>query len=166
MLRKSVPQNHSIGSELPFQPGHKHSPEAIERIKAAVNARWSNPEYREKQRQKHTGFKHTEKSKNKMSAAKIGKPQSEETKAKISKALKGRQLSREACLKLCYAQRARIFSENFETSLETRQKMSEIVSGTKWWNNGTENKHCRDWPGEGWVPGRFRKRKKEFLENA
>lgn len=107
---------------MTFQPGYKHSPEVLERIKAAVNARWSDPEYREKQRQKHTGFKHTEESKKKMSAAKIGIKKSAETRAKMSKAQKGKTVSREICIKLCYAQRNR--SKIKPVTDETREKQS------------------------------------------
>lgn len=42
-----------------------------------------------------------------------------------------------------------------EVSVETRQKQSEFHKGTKWWNNGLEEKMSRNSPGVGWAPGRL-----------
>ena len=37
---------------------------------------------------------------------------------------------------------------------ETRRKMSEVMIGKKWWNNGIKTKMSYECPGEGWVQGR------------
>jgi len=42
-----------------------------------------------------------------------------------------------------------------EISLETRRKQSEFHRGTKWWNNGFDEKMSRNSPGEGWDQGRL-----------
>ncbi len=36
---------------------------------------------------------------------------------------------------------------------ETKKLIGELNRGTRWWNNGKENKHTKECPGEGWVPG-------------
>lgn len=36
---------------------------------------------------------------------------------------------------------------------ETKSLLSELSLGTRWWNNGKENKQCKECPGEGWVLG-------------
>lgn len=44
-------------------------------------------------------------------------------------------------------------------SLESRQKMSEQrigrVAGCHWWNNGIEQKFCKECPGNNWIKGRL-----------
>lgn len=36
---------------------------------------------------------------------------------------------------------------------EVKDYIGKLSRGTKWWNNGKENKQCEKCPGEGWVPG-------------
>lgn len=38
---------------------------------------------------------------------------------------------------------------------EVKDFLGELSRGTKWWNNGKENKHCKECPGEGWIPGMY-----------
>jgi hypothetical protein len=52
---------------------------------------------------------------------------------------------------------------------EVRQRMSKSASvpkphkqGTKFWNNGVENRMCKECPGEGWVRGRMKYTKRPF----
>jgi hypothetical protein len=40
-------------------------------------------------------------------------------------------------------------------SEETKEKIKKIVLGKKWWNNGKENSHSKECPGNGWVLGRI-----------
>lgn len=38
---------------------------------------------------------------------------------------------------------------------EVKDFLGELSRGTKWWNNGKENRHCRECPGDEWVPGMY-----------
>jgi hypothetical protein len=38
---------------------------------------------------------------------------------------------------------------------EVKDFLGELSRGTKWWNNGKENRHCKECPGKGWVPGMY-----------
>ena len=38
---------------------------------------------------------------------------------------------------------------------EVKDFLGELSRGTKWWNNGKENRHCKECPGEWWVPGMY-----------
>ena len=42
-----------------------------------------------------------------------------------------------------------------EVSEETKQKLRERNKGKKWWNNGVEQRHSHECPGEGWKNGRL-----------
>ena len=106
--------------------GKKHKPHT-EEIKRKIS---------EANKGKNKGKRHTNETKNKMSASHIGqtswnkgKPHTEEEKRKISEGLKKKFLSE-----------------------EIRMKMSETMKGRHWYNNGKENKFCYECP-EGFVPG-------------
>lgn len=68
----------------------------------------------------------------KQKAARMGHICKDSTKQKISKANKGKKRSKEMC-----------------------EKMRQIVSGRRWWNNGIINKQSKECPGEGFVLGRI-----------
>lgn len=36
---------------------------------------------------------------------------------------------------------------------EVKKYLGDLSRGSKWWNNGKENRHCKECPGEGWVLG-------------
>ncbi len=76
------------------------------------------------------GFKHTEKSKRKMSQSRKGHKHSEETKRKMSEAQKGRVFTQETRAKMSKSATGR------KASLETRKKMSQTRKGRKSWNTG------------------------------
>ena len=38
---------------------------------------------------------------------------------------------------------------------EVKDFLGELSRGTKWWNNGKENRHCKECPGKGWVLGMY-----------
>lgn len=38
---------------------------------------------------------------------------------------------------------------------EVKKYLGDLSRGCKWWNNGKENRHCRECPGEGWVLGMY-----------
>jgi hypothetical protein len=44
---------------------------------------------------------------------------------------------------------------NKKHSQEIKDYIGELTKGTKWWNNGKENRHCKECPGEGWVAGMY-----------
>ena len=37
--------------------------------------------------------------------------------------------------------------------------------GASWWNDGFQNKCCKECPGDGWKKGRYKKKVVECLEN-
>jgi hypothetical protein len=62
----------------------------------------------------------------------VGRVLSEESKNKISLKNKGKKLSE-----------------------EHKQKIVKELKSRKWWNNGKEDKHCEECPGEEWIIGRL-----------
>lgn len=100
----------------------------------------------------------------------VGKTLSEETRAKISKARTGMKLSEEHCAKISAAfsganhpffgrhlseeHRAKISAAAKNRSEETRAKIAH--KGAHWFNNGTENRFCKECPGDEWQRGRLR----------
>lgn len=84
----------------------------------------------------YTGWKHSQKAKEKMRMAKLGttrQSHTEETKEKISKAKKGKKLSEESRRKLI---ESKLANGSLNHSEDTKQKMSEAKKGRVYWNNG------------------------------
>ena len=69
----------------------------------------------------------------------FGKKHSEETRTKISAAVSGANNP--------------LFGKHL--SEETRAKMRAAKKGAHWFNNGIENRFCRECPGDGWQRGRL-----------
>ena len=110
-------------------------------------------ETRKKMSEARKGKTHSEQSKRKVSDANRGRTQSEETRRKRSEALKGKTISEETKRKLSEANRGKTHSE--ETKQKIREKKMGKMKGTKWWNDGCGNtKFSKEYPGDGWIPGR------------
>lgn len=108
-------------------------------------------EHRAKISAARKGQKHSEDTREKISAA-LNRP---ETRAKMSAARKGKKFSEEHRKKMSESQKGRKLSDI------QKQKISKTVSivntGCHWWNNGIENKFCKESPGPGWTRGRIKK---------
>jgi hypothetical protein len=46
---------------------------------------------------------------------------------------------------------------NKKHTQEVKDYIGELTRGTKWWNNGKENRQCKKCPGEGWILGMYYK---------
>ena len=104
-------------------------------------------EHKKKIGEGNRGKQLTEETKHKMSLAKIGKRFSDEARRKMSAAKKGKHLSEEHKKKIGEASR--------NMSEETRNKLSAVTKGTRWFNNGKISKRAFECP-EGFTPGRLR----------
>ncbi len=62
---------------------------------------------------------------------------------------KGTKHSEEAKRKIGLAHKGK------EVGAETREKLRQANKGKKWWNNGIEQRHCHQCPGDGWKNGRL-----------
>lgn len=84
----------------------------------------------------------------------------EETRRKIRETSTGRLHSEETKRKISAANKGRIFSE------ETKKKMSASrkgkIVGSKWWNNGVEERFAKECP-VGFVKGRLTRKKNMLM---
>ena len=148
-------------------------PEVREKMRASIKAALSKPETRAKIRVSRTGKHLTEETKAKLSAVNKGKKLSAEARAKMSAALGGKnnpmfgkKHSAEARAKMSAAAKNRseewrekisASSKGRKLSAEWRAKIgakSRVAStGRHWFNDGVENKFCKECPGPGWNLG-------------
>ena len=91
------------------------------------------------------GKHHSLSSIQKMSEAKKGKPRSAETRNKLSTANKGEK----------NPMYGKHLSEEHKKQISAANKGNKNTLGTRWYNNGKENKLCYECP-EGFVPGRLK----------
>ena len=83
----------------------------------------------------------------------LGCHHSNETKMKMSESAHHRpQISEETREKLRNRKNGMLGRNQTD---ETKKKISESKKGIRWWNNGTEQKQCRECP-DGWTHGRIR----------
>jgi hypothetical protein len=131
-----------------------------------------------------SGFKHSEKTKNKMR-----KPNTKEHNKKVSEAIRrkwengeydkeqyrkrelGKKQSEETIrkkiegMKRYYENNKKVITEEqkikMSETLKQKYKNGEMKShypnhkGTKWWNDGQKNKRALECPGNGWTPGKL-----------
>jgi len=140
-------KNHNFGKTLSKEVRNK-----IRETKKSLYQKENHPNYgknlsqetREKISKSHFGKIIPDEVKKKISESTkgknnhmFGKTRSDEVKQKISEKLKGKPLSD-----------------------ETKLKISESHKGKKWWNNGHTTKFVVECPGENWVSGRLKFKKR------
>ena len=157
--------------------GHPMSEETKRRIGESQKGKIISAEARQKISEHNKSS--TPEVKEKLRKANLGKHLSEETKRKLSKVFKGRPISQEQKEKLRKAKLGKplpypvwnkgkhgIYTEEQRKRMseirkgrkvpkEVLEKRSATIKGCKWWTNGTENKHCKECPGEDWYLGRI-----------
>ena len=110
------------------------------------------------------GKHHSDESKKKMSEVRKGKPKTEEWRKRIGEANKGKKMSEEARRKMSEARKGKHLSEEHKKKIgeasrnmseETRNKLSAVTKGTRWFNNGKISKRAFECP-DGFTPGRLR----------
>ena len=92
-------------------------------------------------------------------AAANKEPPKESTKQKIRETLTGRSRPLEVCLKISNTQKGKPkpHARGPKHSSEFKQLMSDLVTGSHYWNNGVEMKRSVECPGPGYVLGRLEK---------
>lgn len=148
-------------------------PEYRAKVSASNKAVWSRPETRAKISAANRGKRRSAEALAKMSEAQKGKKLSEETRARLSVAnsgennpMFGKKHSAEARAKMSAAAKNRskewcekisASSKGRKLSTEARAKIgakARVAStGRHWFNDGVENKFCKECPGPGWNLG-------------
>lgn len=143
----------------------KKSPEELARIgEAKRNLGESNGMYgvaRCGESNPMWGKQHTQEARDKISKTKTGTKMSDNARKSMSKSQKKRWSDPSHKNAMSEAQK-----QSFIKDPERAKKLSEHVSSTKWYNNGTKSIRRTEHPGDGWVEGRlgFKKRKKHELD--
>jgi hypothetical protein len=84
-----------------------------------------------------------------------GRVLSEETKKKLSDSHKGKKFTEEHKKKLSEVKKGRIIAEEHRENIRkgSLKGKDNPSFGKRWWNNGVENKFCKECPGEKYVLG-------------
>jgi hypothetical protein len=131
------------GKNNPFF-GKKHSDETKEKLRIARTGKKLSPEMVEKIRIKNIGEKNHF----------YGKKHSKEAKIKMGELKKGNKNALGYKMTEEQIEKRRRKMIGRKHSEEHKQKLSQSISGRRWWNNGIETKMSFDCPGDGWVLGR------------
>jgi hypothetical protein len=98
----------------------------------------------------------TEEWKKRISESNKGKSLSEEHKRKISQTLKGRPLSDETKQKMSATRKGK---EKTQKEIEqlNAARLKRKITGSRWWNDGQNEKQSVECPGDKWVLGRCKR---------
>ena len=105
----------------------------------------------------HVGAQRSEETKKKISESNKGKTRTEETRMRLSKAHLGHRQTDESKIKISESLIGHVsYWKGKQLSDETKKKMSKSRLGRRWWNNGYEQKFCRECP-DGFVAGQLKR---------
>jgi hypothetical protein len=142
-----------LSRERKGKPGRKWTEESKAKKSNSSKGKKRSAESIAKVASANTGKKRSDESKLKMRIAKLGKPSP--LKGKPS-GKKGKIVSDETREKLRIANTGKSRGpRTTPVSAETCKKLSDAKKGTKYWNNGIENKVQFESPGEGWILGKL-----------
>jgi hypothetical protein len=101
-----------------------------------------------------SGYRHTEKTKTKLSKISLGRKLTKKHKENVSASMKGKKKTPEHSKNIS---KGKLGEKNpnygKKTPEKTKDKMRQSMSKKRWWNNGKKRAFVEECPGEGWVSG-------------